>query len=185
MKRLVGVFLLATMIPGCTESFGPIAFGPCGGDPDPCSSTPPPCNSRVISDRLFFSWNIRGFTLDQLTDPNARTDLVVQLRVGQTQELMVVGSNTWGVDCTGEVAAVRWGLGTTDIVTLSSNDTLDTVLTAVAPGDTTLFADLDFKNGRHARAEPWLFTNTSSGHPIVRVVPEDLASINIHETEGP
>jgi len=172
MRRLVAV-VLAGALPACGPDLGGLrsGFSVCGGNPDPCSTTPPPCDSSVISSALFFSWTIDGFTREQLTDPNARTDLVVQLRVGQIQQLSIEGHNTWGVDCTGEVAAVRWGASTSGVVTTTPNDALATVLSAVGPGDTSLFADLDFKNGQHAQARPFLFTNTSSGSPIIHVVP--------------
>jgi hypothetical protein len=170
MTRVLAGLLLVVASLACIDFKGP-SFNVCGGDPDPCAASPPPCDSREISSLLFFSWTIDGFTREQLVDPNARTDLVVQLRVGQAQSLTIAGTNAWRVDCTGEIAAVRWGLGTPGVVGLRPHDALMTTLSAIAPGDTTIFADLDFKNGQHVHARPFLFTNTSSGTPTIRVVP--------------
>jgi hypothetical protein len=156
--------LLCSALAGCG--------GGGGGSPpfspsNPITITAPTCDTP---DSGFF-WFINGFTKEQLADPDAGgDDLVVLLRIGDTATLTVASGNTFSVDCTAHVTSATWVNTSSVVADLAPNGGVQTLLTARAVGDTNIFVDLQFGNGRVIRAEPFLIGKTDSGRPTVRVV---------------
>jgi hypothetical protein len=131
-KRLSGLLLLAMCLPAC-ESISLVrdAF-----------------NCDHVSG---ISFGITGLdSRDLVCAPGG--DCFFELKVGDTRRL-AVGSFP---DCTDAVASVSWGYRTAGVVEMAPNTGLQTVLTATHVGETTIFADLQFKDGQQARVEPSL-----------------------------
>jgi hypothetical protein len=147
--KCLPVVLLAICLLACVDLSGlrDALANPCGSGG--CQIVTPTCDQVDA-----FSWLIRGFDFGDLASPCTGSECIVELRVGDTRQLVIEGAHFSRVDCTGAITSANWGTATDGVIELEALASTRALLTATHTGETSIFADLQFATGQQKRAHP-------------------------------